>query len=267
MNNREFQNHLSTAVAQHRAINTKDMSKEQVEVWAKLVSAVAEPAYAVHSATFNAAGLPIAIIDEEANNKARSALAKALRPIVDYVGNVSFKGMEGEALLEINPQMLDVIAGISWKWGWDYSAEVESIREEMDSVKHDLDIAKAWFEYYNFNGVDETIKTQKQETVNALAKKYAELDELRKIEEKKDNGKVKAQKPHDGDYKAFRVVFESTLSSIISKRNLEDYTEYTTRMKAKKAKKNARTAETRKAKKALQTQAELDKKAVAIASK
>lgn len=267
MNNREFQNHLSTAVSLHRVINTKDMSKEHVEVWAKLVSTIAQPAFDVYSATHDAAGMPLAIIDEEAESKARSALAKALRPIVDYVGNVSFKGMEGEALLEVNRQMLDIVASISWKWDWDYSQEVNDIREEMDIVKNDLAIAKAWFEYYNFNGVDETLKAQKQETVNALAKKYAELDELRKAEEKKPNGKVKAKKAQDGDSNAFRVVFESTMNDFINKRHLEDYTEYTTRMKAKKAKKNARTAETRKAKKALQTQAELDKKAVAIASK
>ena len=194
MNNKEFQSTLSKSVSLHHAMKVSEMGKSYFDEWTELVEAVREPAYNVFVATHDNAGMPKALSNDEAVNNAYAVLAKALRPVIAYVGNVSFAGMEGEALLEVNRDMLNLVANISWKFGWKYSDEVQEIHDEISDKKDDLSIAKQWFEYYNWNGVDEALKARKAEAVAVIESEIAKLNEQRKKAEDKEDGKVQTDR-------------------------------------------------------------------------
>ena len=244
-----FQNTLSAAVSLHRAMNKSELGKDTFAEWTALVQSVSAPAYAVYAATHDAAGMPSAIVDAESMNAARSALAKSLRPVVAYVGNVSFAGMEGEALLEVNAQLIDLVAGISWKWGWNLSDEVNAITEEISDLSSDLSIAKCWADYYA-HGDNEKAKAKYAEQIAVLEGKIAALKVRKSEAAKKENGKVQIAVPQDEN--GFRKVFENVLNACITRRHAENYAEYMEKLAAKKAKRNAKTAERRKAKKEME---------------
>lgn len=241
-----FQSTLSTAVSQHRAIKASELGKEEFAKWSELAKSIAAPAYAVHAATHDAAGLPSAMVDADAINAARSTLAKALRPVVAYVGNVSFKGMEGEALLDVNAPMIDAIAAVSWAWGWVYSDEAKGMLDEIADLKGKLTVAAKWAEYYAL-GDNAEEKAKRAEAVAALEGRIAALKVRLSEVTKKDNGKVQAQLPQDED--GFRKVLENVLNGFIAQRNSADWATYQAELKAKKAKRKARAAENRKERK------------------
>lgn len=246
MSKNVFQSALSTAVSQHRAIKLSELGKEEFAKWAALAKSVASPAYAVHAATHDAAGLPSAMVNADAINAARTALAHALRPVVAYVGNVSFAGMEGEALLDVNAPMIDAIAAVSWAWGWVYSDEAKGIMDEIADLKGKLSVAVKWVEYYAI-GDNKIEHAKRMEVVARLEGRIAALKVRLSEATKKDNGKVQAQLPQDED--AFRKVLENVLNGFIAQRNAADFATYQAELKAKKAKRKARAAENRKERK------------------
>lgn len=252
-----FQSTLSTAVSQHRAIKASELGKEEFAKWSALAKSVAAPAYAVHAVTHDAAGLPSAMVNVEAMNAARTALAHALRPVVAYVGNVSFRGAEGEALLDVNAPMIDAIAAVSWAWGWVYSDEAKAIMDELADAKGKLSVAVKWAEYYAI-GDNKEEHAKRVETVTALEGQIAALKVRLSEATKKDNGKVQAQLPQDED--GFRKVLENVLNGFIAQRNSADFATYQAELKAKKAKRKARAAENRKERKDIEKKmAELSK--------
>ena len=241
-----FQQSLSLAVSLHRALKLSDLGKDSFETWESLVADVASAAYSVYACTHDAAGRPAVLVDESAKDAAMHALAKSLRPVVAMVGNVAFKGMEGEALLEVNEALLSLVEGISWVKAWNYSEEVQAIDDELDSLKDDIAAAKWWVEYYSTSD-NEAAKAKYAKELTQLEVKKVELQEKRKQATAKEGGKVRTTSP--ATLSAFRKEFESELMTIVQQQNQTPYAVWQAKEAAKKAKRNARTAERRKAKK------------------
>lgn len=254
---KNLQSLVANAVSLHRAVNKSELGKDAFDAWTELELSLSAPAYAVYAATHDAAGLPAAIVDADAVNAARSALAKALRPVVAAVGKVSFAGMEGEALLDVNAYLLDTVAGISWKRGWTYSDEVKAIDDSIRDAKDALSIACKWAEYYAL-GDNKTEQAKYAEQIAALEGRIAALKASKSDAEKKVNGKVRAYVPQDET--EFRKDLEKILLDCICRRHSEDYAAYKAKEAEKKAKRKAKAAENRKAKKDIEKKmAELSK--------
>lgn len=248
-----FQKSLEQAFALHRNMNKSDMGETHYNEWIKLCSMLNASAYDVWADTHDQAGNPIQVVDPEQAKLHNNVMFELLRKVVQTVGEVKFAD-DNTALLEVNAEFAQLVGDASKKIGWNKSEELEEIEDAIYDLKQDLKFAKEDFERYNFNGVAQETKDEKQAIVTELEVELEKLNTAKKAVEKQDYGKVRAYVPCTDS--EFRKNFETLIHNMVEGQNATPFAVYRAKKEEQRKARRARTKAKKDARKAADEQAE-----------
>ena len=222
----------------HTQVSKKEVGKDTHAYWTALTNSMVAAGHKVYANTHDTAGRKVSPIDPEQAQKDEQVLFNNLKNLQTLLGEIPFKTGE-TAPLELNEELGQAVANASAKWGWEYSEEVQAIKEELADAKADLKFAQLELERHSFNGVNPDRIAQIEEEIEELSAICDEIDERRKDAENKPHGKKWVPLPNDES--KFRLALAEIIYSAAMNQSAMDYDTYKAMKKAQKEKRKERT--------------------------